>query len=464
MNNWFWIFLFLPLFSAGQQFRLNVEMKTAAGQKLFLAGYYLENIYVKDSILLDEQGKGVFSSASALPQGLYKIYLDKNKHFDILLGNEQQFSVSNESFSIETLKTEGSAEIAVFRDYMLLLKSFQRKSTQIRNKMDGASASRKKSLEKELSEATLQFNDDLEKLAASVPNTFYAKYIMANQMIPPLDISTLPKEVQNNDTLLHNARFYHQQRHYWDNFDYTDERFLHTPVYKKVLDTWFTKVLYQSYDSVKAPVFQFIEDVKPHAELFRYVVSYFLNNSFSSKVMGMDALFVDIAKKYYLSGQTPWATEEVLEKIRENVLFMENNLIGNRAPDLNLETFDGEYASLHGVRAKYTLLLFYEPNCSYCRVYVPAIYDEIYQTYREKGLEVYAVYSAMKKEEWQDFLIEHGLFGWVNVWDEHHDSRFRILYDVRTTPALFLLDENKAILGKKLTVQQIKDFMEVHLN
>jgi hypothetical protein len=70
----------------------------------------------------------------------------------------------------------------------------------------------------------------------------------------------------------------------------------------------------------------------------------------------------------------------------------------------------------------------------------------------------------MKKEEWQDFLIEHGLFGWVNVWDEHHDSRFRILYDVRTTPALFLLDENKAILGKKLTVQQIKDFMEVHLN
>ena len=149
MNNWFWIFLFLPLFSAGQQFRLNVEMKTAAGQKLFLAGYYLENIYVKDSILLDEQGKGVFSSASALPQGLYKIYLDKNKHFDILLGNEQQFSVSNESFSIETLKTEGSAEIAVFRDYMLLLKSFQQKSTQIRNKMYGASASRKKSLEKE---------------------------------------------------------------------------------------------------------------------------------------------------------------------------------------------------------------------------------------------------------------------------------------------------------------------------
>jgi thioredoxin-related protein len=230
------------------------------------------------------------------------------------------------------------------------------------------------------------------------------------------------------------------------------------------LDTWFTKVLFQSYDSVKVPVFQFIEDVKPHEETFRYVVSYFLNNSFSSKVMGMDALFVDIAKEYYLSEQTPWASEDVLEKIRENVVFMENSLVGKTAPDLNLETFDGEYASLHGIRAKYTLLLFYEPHCSYCRIYVPAIYKEIYHEYREKGLEVFAVYSAMKKEEWQDFLIEHELFDWVNVWDEHHDSRFRILYDVRSTPGLFLLDENKTILGKKLTVQQIKEFMEAHLD
>ncbi len=176
----------------------------------------------------------------------------------------------------------------------------------------------------------------------------------------------------------------------------------------------------------------------------------------------MDALFVDIAKKYYLSGQTPWATEEVLEKIRENVLFMENNPIAIQRLTRILKLSTANMPVCTESEQNIPLPLFYEPNCSYCRVYVPAIYDEIYQTYRDKGLEVYAVYSAMKKEEWQDFLIEHGLFDWVNVWDEHHDSRFRILYDVRTTPALFLLDENKAILGKKLTVQQIKDFMEAH--
>ena len=137
MHKWSFVFsslfsfLFLHLSSAGQSFQLNVEIKSAAGQKLYLAGYYLENIYARDSILLDEQGKGVFSSAAALPQGMYKIYLDKNKHIDILIGKEQQFSVSTESFNTETLKTQGSAEIAAFSDYLLILKKFQLKNIQI---------------------------------------------------------------------------------------------------------------------------------------------------------------------------------------------------------------------------------------------------------------------------------------------------------------------------------------------
>jgi hypothetical protein len=68
--------------------------------------------------------------------------------------------------------------------------------------------------------------------------------------------------------------------------------------------------------------------------------------------MGMDALFVDLARKYYLSGEAFWATDEAIEKIRENVLFFENNLIGRQAPDLTLEGFDGQYYNLNQVECK----------------------------------------------------------------------------------------------------------------
>ena len=178
----------------------------------------------------------------------------------------------------------------------------------------------------------------------------------------------------------------------------------------------------------------------------------------------MDALFVELAKDYYLSGIADWTTEESLEKIRENVLFAEHNLIGNTAPDLNLESIDGEYFSLHQVDAKVTLLLIYEPNCSHCKVFVPELYKDVYQKYNDKGLEVFAVYSMDDKEEWTEFLTKHNMYDWINVWDEHHVSRFKITYDARKTPGVYVLDENKTIVTKKLDIKQLRNYMEKELN
>jgi peroxiredoxin len=207
-------------------------------------------------------------------------------------------------------------------------------------------------------------------------------------------------------------------------------------------------------------VFQFIEAVKPNPRIFQFATSFFLNSAINSNIMGMDALFVDIARKYYLSGEAFWASEESLEKIRENVLFAENNLIGKTAPDLTLESFEGEYVNLHQIDAKYTLVVIYEPNCSHCNVFVPDLYANVYQPFKDKGLEVFAIYSMDNKAEWGEFLTEHNLFDWINVWDEHHVSRFKILYDARKTPGVYVLDENKKIVAKKMTVEQLKLFLE----
>ena len=71
----------------------------------------------------------------------------------------------------------------------------------------------------------------------------------------------------------------------------------------------------------------FIKDVESNPRIFQFATSYFLNNSLNSRLMGMESLFVDIARKYYLSGKAFWVTEEILEKVIDNVIFMEQNLI-----------------------------------------------------------------------------------------------------------------------------------------
>jgi peroxiredoxin len=95
---------------------------------------------------------------------------------------------------------------------------------------------------------------------------------------------------------------------------------------------------------------------------------------------------------------------------------------------------------------------------------VPEFYEKVYQKFKDKGLEVYAIYSMDDKEEWGEFLTKHGLFDWINVWDEHHVSRFKILYDARKTPGVYVLDENKEIVAKKMTVEQLEIFFDQKLN
>jgi thiol-disulfide isomerase/thioredoxin len=110
-----------------------------------------------------------------------------------------------------------------------------------------------------------------------------------------------------------------------------------------------------------------------------------------------------------------------------------------------------------------TVVLIYEPNCSHCKVFVPKFHDEVYQQYKNKGLKVYAIYSMNKKPEWEEFLQANKLFDWINVWDEQNVSQFKILYDVRVTPGVYLLDKNKKIIAKKLSVDQLKDILQREL-
>jgi len=459
---WFLISL-TPLSVTAQNMQIRIELPPAAGKEILLASHYLGNIYAKDTVILDNKGRGVFEADTLLPQGLYKIYMDEDHHFDFLLGSDQQFLMKNKSFSSTSMNIEGSEETAAFAAYTLFLKELKERRDSLQKEIESAGKNEREKFKKSLSVLDSEIRDYREKIDEELPGSFLSKFVKANN-VPSLDISTLPDEIQNNDSLLMQARYYYQRDHYWDNFDYKDERFLYTPFYKPRLETWFTKVLYQNYDSVKTYVFDFIEEVRENEEIFQFVTSFFLNASINSKIMGMDALFVDLAKRYYLSGETFWTTPESLKKIRENVLFIENNLIGMSAPDLTLESVDEKFFSLHQISAQYTIVVLYEPDCSHCNVFMPRLYSEVYQEFRDKGLEVYAIYTMDNKEEWKNFIDEYNLHDWINVWDQYNVSRFKILYDARTTPGVYLLDENKKIVAKKMSVDQIKDYLEKVLN
>ena len=74
-----------------------------------------------------------------------------------------------------------------------------------------------------------------------------------------------------------------------------------------------------------------------------------------------------------------------------------------------------------------------------------------------------------EKAHWLSYIRDHHLTDWVNVYqtpemkqDDIDAKRagFRQLYDVYQTPTIYLLDEQKKIIGKKLTWEQVDELIQ----
>ena len=96
--------------------------------------------------------------------------------------------------------------------------------------------------------------------------------------------------------------------------------------------------------------------------------------------------------------------------------------------------------------------------------------DSIFQAkWKKNGVKMIGVMVDGGKQNWLKFIKEHHLVGWSHIYqtDEMKDKiykagkpGFRQLYDVYQTPMVYLLDNNKNIIAKKLNYLQLDEFME----
>ena len=134
-----------------------------------------------------------------------------------------------------------------------------------------------------------------------------------------------------------------------------------------------------------------------------------------------------------------------------------NLLIGKTAPELLTKDLDDKWVSLHNIRKKFTILVFWSPECGHCRTEIPALY-EFYKNNREKyDIEVYAVNTEPQDNaKWKEFLQKNDLYLWINTSGAEANIDWRDVYDVYKTPVIFLLDKDKKILGKQLSNEALE--------
>lgn len=292
-------------------------------------------------------------------------------------------------------------------------------------------------------------------MIAKHPATMTAMLIKANQEIDIPKYADLPEEDRKQ------KQYEYYRAHYFDNFDLNDVRAIRSGLIQNKVEFYTQKLTYPMPDSQIIAIDYLLQKMDKNPEAFQYYVVYFLNDAAKSKRMGMDAVYVHMVDQYYATGKADWADEEQIKKLKSQAESIRLTLIGKIAPDLTLLTEAGEKVTIHGIQSPYTVLFFWDPECGHCKKATPFVVD-FYNEYKDKGVKVLAICTKTGDDisECWSTVKERGMDIFVNVADQYLRSRYKSLYDVKTTPQIFILDKDKKILVKKIAGEDMKSVMD----
>lgn len=446
-----------------QGYKIEVQINGLKDTTILLGYHMGEKKYVQDTAKVNSKGFAAFQGDSALRKGIYLIILPNKTYFEILIDDVQKFGVKTETNNyIEKLAFTNCKEGNVFADYQRFMVEQQKTMTDYQNKYKAVSAKPDsvKIMQEKIKDLDKKVNDYWNSIISNNPNSLIAAIVKT--MLPlHLPEFAVPVNAKNADSLRWVMGYHYNKVHYFDNIPLTDPRLLRTPILEQRLNSFFDRVLIPSPDSIIPEAIKIIEETRSNKEMFQFTLQ-FLGNKFStSNIMGFDAVFVAIAEKYFLTGQAWWADKKTIEKIKERVEALKPNLIGKQCPNLTLPDMAGVIKKLSDINAKITVVYFFDSSCAHCKKVTPEV-KKLYDAFKPKGFEVYAVYTQGNQPEVIEYINKNNL-NWINVWDPAQNSNFRNLFDIYSTPVIYVLDKNKKIIAKRISEESLKQMLEIEL-
>jgi len=457
-------------------YELQVRIKNLANKELILGHHFADKLYPDDTLKLDNAGYGVLKGNDKYPEGIYFFMTPSHAIFDFFMTSNQRFYAETDTLNLfEKLKFENSPENTAAIEYRRFMLQKQKEAEELHEKKKKLTDEAEiKKIDTQLQKIADEYKIKTNQLISKQKDNFVGHFIKAMQDIV---IPEPPKDAYGKvlDSLFQYRYF---RTHFFDNIDLKDARFLRTPVYEEKIKMYIEKVIPQIPDTINYECDKLLTIAESDKDIFRYMLVTLFNYYASSSIMGFDAVYAHLAEKWYIP-KAIFGDTAFIAKTKENIVRLKPLLLGKTAPDLRMlwlpeEHFlhaktdtvaknnphSGSFINLHQINAKYTILAFWESDCSHCKKSLPELY-EIYQRLKQKGVEVMAVHmlgGVEGKKKWIDFINEHEMYDWYNVWNPY-DFAYKKVYDIRSTPVLFVLDKDKKFIAKKLEPKQIEDFV-----
>lgn len=453
----FLIALFPLSLMAQEGFSLKVQLHNYENDTLLLAYYHGERQLIQDTLFRNSEASYFsLNREEPLDPGMYLVVLKPDMRFFQLIVDEDEQNISLEADAEEissSIQFENSPQNTAFFRYLNFLENQRKKAEELREGEDEEMEEEEKELLREklasIDEEVIEFQNNL---IDEFETRFLGVFLKANR-------DPQPPEFEGTDSEIRRQRFEYVRNHFFDHLDVTDSRLMRSPVLASRVNHYVTNLVPRHPDSISVALTGILDQMMENEQIFRFFLPHFVNKYARSNIIGMDAVYVHLIDTYYKTGKATWASEEQLKSIIENADRIRPTLIGKTAPDLVLQDRDGQRVRLHELEFDYTILYFWRPDCGHCRRYTPQIV-RFMREFEEENIGLVTICTKFTDEVetcWKYIDDTDGTDLFVNLVDPFHRSRFSVLYNVRSTPLLFVLDADKEILSKRLSAEQLFD-------
>jgi thiol-disulfide isomerase/thioredoxin len=447
---------------------IEITLKPYKNTKIYLGTNYGQNRVLADSAILNDASLGYFKGKEKLTPGIYFIVSPKYSIlFEFLVDEGQQFKIIADTLNLVDYKIIGSKDNDIFSAYSKSMNQLGIQRSQLEQAYNSATtASDSVKYLQALKKIDTSFKQERQKINTTAPKSMMRFFL---DVLQRPDAPAIPIINGKADSTY---PFYYVKNHYWDNVVFNDNRLIRTPFFETKLDEYFKNYVSREPDSIIEEVQYMLTVAKTGKEIYPFLLFKFTNKYISPEYMGQDKVFLHLFQNFFSKGDTVLLNDESKKSITERAYSIMANLIGNPAPVLNLNTMDDKLFSLYSSPAKYTFLAFWDPTCGHCKEEMPRVDSFYSKNWKQLGVQVIGINTNVKElAAWKQFITaQHFDTGWTHIYQTEaalnaeikagKATTIRQLYDVFKTPTFYLLDKDKKIIAKNLSVDQFHDFLQ----
>ena len=443
--------LLLPLVGAAKPgYKFTLQIDGNRDSMLIVGYYYAEGLRIVDTAYNNGHGKFVFEGSRELQPGLYYFTDGRGRFVDFVVYHEKpvfKFSTDERDWK-RNMTVSGSRENTLFYN-------FERSSTVVYDEIEAARGTMdsaawqlyRRQRYRSIDTLRLQFIDE------------YPEAMMARMMLATMEPPMPP------DSLAHNDAYFWFMHHYFDNIPLDDDFIIRTPrtVFYDRMHDYVEKYMQGLTPALINPLLDTLLDrAEPAPEVYRWLLLKLTERYLQSPVMVYDEVYVHLVQRYFATGRASFLSPSTIDQNVERANKWEHLLVGREAPELILFDTTRRVHSLHHMPGRYTLLLFWSPTCGHCRTIIPDIYRVFDRVADSLDMTAFAILSEPEEGtvvKWKQFLKDHGMTNprWVNLNGGEANIDWHEVYDVQTTPQIYLIDnETHRFLAKKLNADLLE--------